>query len=481
MTALQPRHIPALDKLLHDERATMLVDEVGMELTRACYREELAELRERLAQTIEKQGQTEPGYPDDNAARDALSEQLHERVALRAQQQMEFSLRPVFNMTGTVIHTNLGRSLLPQSCIDAMVSVAQEASTLEFDVEEGRRGDRDDHIERLLCKLTGAEAATVVNNNAAAVLLVLNTVASGKPVAVARGELVEIGGSFRVPAIMQKAGCELLEVGTTNRTHPGDYQEAIERGAVAVMKVHTSNYRIEGFTASVDNRTLASLAVSSGSVFINDLGSGALVDLSRFGLPAEPTVGSAVDEGADIITFSGDKLLGGPQCGLIVGRKEQIAAIRSNPMKRAMRCDKLTLAALEALLKLYTNPDQLASEVPALRLLTRPVKDIEQTAAKLVKPLQDYFGASVSVTTEPCQSQIGSGALPIETLPSHAVVISPSAGSSLSASSISRQLRMLPKPVISRTSNDSVILDVRCLEASDAFIANLVSRPARNS
>lgn len=482
MTELSPRHIPGLDKLLLETAATSLVSRLGRELVTSCYRDEIASIRRELANGKESPAGSWPEFEGDMQAKEFISLQVHEQAKRRAEQQLDSSLRPVFNLTGTVIHTNLGRSQLPESCIEAMVRVAREPSTLEFDVQEGRRGDRDAHVEDWLCRLTGAEAATVVNNNAAAVLLVLNTVAKDQPVAVARGELVEIGGSFRVPAIMQKADCQLHEVGTTNRTHPSDYQEAIEQGAVALMKVHTSNYRIEGFTASVSNRQLAELASESGCTFINDLGSGALVDLARFGLPGEPTVGSAVDEGADVITFSGDKLLGGPQCGLIVGRKDVIAAIRSNPMKRAMRCDKLTLAALEALLKLYANPDQLAVEVPALRLLTREEADIRDTANQLVEPLQNFFGSAVSVTTGPCESQIGSGALPVETLPSYAVMLSRAddaeADLAVSVSAMARQLRMLDVPVITRTNNDTVILDIRCLESSVAFINNLAASGA---
>lgn len=446
---------------------------MGRDFTVSLYREAIAECRAQLLAQTETFKQE---FEHSEAATIHIANLVHDRATAGCDAMLGSSLKPVFNLTGTVLHTNLGRAPLPQACIDSMVQVSSGASSLEFDIDAGRRGERDSHVEDWLCRLTGAEAATVVNNNAAAVLLVLNTVALQQSVAVSRGELVEIGGSFRVPAIMKKAGCHLAEVGTTNRTHLHDYASALEEGACAVMKVHTSNYRIEGFTKSVSNRELAELSRQQGSVFINDLGSGALVDLSRFGLPSEPTVRDAIEEGADIVTFSGDKLLGGPQCGLIVGKAEQIAAIRSNPMKRALRCDKMTLAALEMLLKLYANPQALTKQIPSLRLLSREAKDIQITAEALRQPLQGFFGDQIKVETAACQSQVGSGALPVESLPSYSLVLSPQdADSSLSVSRMAARLRKLVVPVIGRVSQNTLILDLRCLETKDtqAFIDNL--------
>ncbi len=474
---MHPSHIPSLDKLLGQAPAGFLIERLGRDFSVTLYRDAISACRaDMLSESCDSKQVVAPQeFESADDAATHVAAIIHKHATQACDSMLASSLKPVFNLTGTVLHTNLGRAPLPQACIDSMVKVSRGASTLEFDIEAGRRGDRDSHVEEWLCRLTGAEAATVVNNNAAAVLLTLNTVASQKSVAVSRGELVEIGGSFRVPAIMKKAGCHLAEVGTTNRTHEHDYLSAIEEGAIAVMKVHTSNYRIEGFTKSVSDAELASLAHERDCVFINDLGSGALVDLSRFGLPAEPTVRDAIQEGADIVTFSGDKLLGGPQCGLIVGKAEQIAAIRANPMKRALRCDKMTLAALETLLKLYANPEQLAQQIPSLRLLSRKPQHMQETADSLHQHLIKFFNSNITVATTDCQSQVGSGALPVESLPSLCLVLSPAG--SLSVSNMAARLRELSVPVIGRINKNSLILDLRCLEHDDtaAFIANLES------
>jgi len=385
------------------------------------------------------------------------------------------ALKSVFNLTGIVLHSNLGRANLADAAIDAMNRVATGANNLEYDLAKGQRGDRDSHIESLICELTGAEAATVVNNNAAAVLLTLNTLALGKTVPVSRGELVEIGGSFRVPDIMGRSGCRLVEVGTTNRTHLKDYANAIDADTALLMRVHTSNYRIEGFTNTVPETELATLAEENNIPFVVDMGCGNLIDLKALGLPHEATAQQTLDHGADLVLFSGDKLLGGPQAGIIAGRANLIASIKQNPLKRALRLDKLTLAALEATLQLYRNPDELVSTLPTLRLLTRAEDDIRQQADRLGPNVSSHLGDSYRVETASVSSQIGSGALPVEVLPSAALSITAANGEDEPLRSLALRLRQLPKPVIGRLHNGSLLLDLRCLEPSheDAFIEQL--------
>jgi L-seryl-tRNA(Ser) seleniumtransferase len=379
-------------------------------------------------------------------------------------------LRPLFNLTGTVLHTNLGRAPLPQAALDAITLTARGASNLEFDLKTGRRGDRDAIVEERLCRLTGAEAATIVNNNAAAVMLLLNSLANRKEVPVSRGELVEIGGAFRIPDIMSRSGSKLVEVGTTNRTHLTDYAEA-------------SNYEIQGFTAEVSERDLATLAHEHDLPMTVDLGSGALTDMAQFGLPHERTPMETLVDGVDLVTFSGDKLLGGPQAGLIVGKAELIQRLKKNPLKRAIRCDKMTLAALDAVLSIYENPDRLGQEVPAIRLLSRKQDDIRTQAERVAPALRNALQGRVDVDITDCMSQIGSGALPIEALPSAALALSPilrgkrGIGSSLKR--LASDMRDLAMPIIGRIEDDRFLLDLRCLENEDEFLKQIaeLSRP----
>ena len=389
------------------------------------------------------------------------------------------ALKSVFNLTGIVLHSNLGRAKLADAAIVAINRVAGSANNLEYDLEQGQRGDRDSHIESLICELTGAEAATVVNNNAAAVLLTLNTLALGRKVPVSRGELVEIGGSFRVPDIMARSGCSLVEVGTTNRTHLKDYANAIDADTALLMRVHTSNYRIEGFTNTVPEPELAALAEANQIPFVVDMGCGNLIDLKALGLPHEATAQQTLTHGADLVLFSGDKLLGGPQAGIIAGRADLISRVKQNPLKRALRLDKVTLAALEATLQLYLNPDKLVSTLPTLRLLTRAEDNIRDQANKLAPKVSSVLGDHYRVDTASVSSQIGSGALPIEVLPSAALSITVANGEDEPLRALAARFRQLPKPVIGRLHNGALLLDLRCLEPihEDEFIEQLSELP----
>ena len=385
------------------------------------------------------------------------------------------TLKTVLNLTGTILHTNLGRASLPQVALDAVQRVAGSPSNLEFDLETGKRGDRDQPLEHLLKEITGAEAATVVNNNAAAVMLVLNTFALGQDVPVSRGELVEIGGSFRVPEIMTRSGCRLVEVGATNRTRLSDFKAAITDQTAMLMKVHTSNYQIQGFTESVAEKDLAALAHEFDLPFMTDLGSGTLVNLSQYGLPPEPTVQEAVESGADIVTFSGDKLLGGPQAGLIVGTAKAIALIKQNPMKRALRVDKMTLAALIAVLKLYLTPETLVEHLPTLRDLARSEAEIKQFGDTLLPAVTAHLGRDFEAALVNAKSQIGSGALPIDLLPTWAIAISARGTTHPNEAimSLATRLRQIDTPILGRITGSRLLLDLRTLYSPERLLAGL--------
>jgi L-seryl-tRNA(Ser) seleniumtransferase len=453
------RALPSVDALLRHARVEGLIERHGRSVVTEAIRSVLATVRTEIA-----------------SHRPAASDEvLHDRIAIEVQSRVTPSLRRVFNLTGTILHTNLGRAPLPAEAIEAVVTAAGAPSNLEFDLDTGKRGDRDEHVETALCRLTGAAAATVVNNNAAAVLLVLNTLAARKEVPTSRGELIEIGGSFRMPDIMKRAGCTLREIGTTNRVHLRDYADALGPKTGVVMKVHTSNYQVVGFTASVPEPELASLCRERGVPFVVDLGSGMLVDLTPYGLPHEPTPSEALASGADIVTFSGDKLLGGPQAGLIVGRADLVAAIKRNPLRRALRVDKMTVAALSAVLGIYTDTARLAERLPVLTLLTRPVADIRAVAERLRPPTAEAIARMATVRVANCQSEIGSGALPTRTIESAGLAIEPHArhraGRTLQR--IAAAFRRLPVPVVGRIQDDAFVLDLRCLDDEARFAAQL--------
>ena len=454
--------LPSVDRLLGSTEGLRLAERHGRTLVVEAVREVLASARTQLT--------ADPQAPCPDEA------EVIAACASRIDSLLRASLRPVFNLSGTVLHTNLGRAILPEAAIAAAAAAMGRPVNLEYDVDGAARGERDSHVEGWLKRLTGAEAAVVVNNNAAAVYLSLYALAKRKEVIVSRGELVEIGGSFRIPDIMASAQCKLREVGTTNRTHPRDFEEAIGKDTAALMKVHTSNYTVQGFTAMVSEPDLAAIAHKHGLPLINDLGSGTLVNLEEFGLPHEPTPREAIADGADIVTFSGDKLLGGPQCGLIVGRADLIAKIRKNPMKRALRLDKSRLAALEVVLRLYASPERLTKEVPTLRLLTRAQAEIRALADRLLPAIAKAVEGRASARIVDCLSQIGSGALPVDTLPSAGIALAPQGKRrSGAADALAAAFRALPVPVIGRISEGELILDLRCLEDEAAFTAQLAS------
>jgi len=458
--------IASLDRLLNEDAFAPLLLRYERTQVTAELRAELGRLRQRVVQ----------GELSCNAL---ASEAIAGNVDLKLAERTRPRLRPVFNLTGTVLHTNLGRALLCDSAVQAVMSALGAPVNLELDLKSGGRGDRDDLVEPLLCELTGAEAATVVNNNAAAVLLMLNTVANRREVLVSRGELVEIGGAFRIPDVMRSAGAKLVEVGTTNRTHESDYIDAMGARTALLMKVHTSNYAISGFTASVGLPELAAIAHARGIPLGVDLGSGSLVDLSRWGLPKEPTVSDAVAAGADLVAFSGDKLLGGPQAGVIVGRKDLIGRLKKNPLKRALRVGKLTVAALEATLAMYRAPELLADRLTTLRLLTRSASSIESQAQRLLPMVQAALAGRYRVTAAAMSSQIGSGALPVDRLPSHGLRVCKAVEFRGSLTGLEALLRDLPRPIIGRIAEKALWLDLRCLESTQEaeFIAQWNSFP----
>jgi len=375
-------------------------------------------------------------------------------------------LRRVINATGIVLHTNLGRAPLAKEAIEAIEQTASGYTNIEYDVASGGRGSRTSIVEQLLCELTGAEAAAVVNNNAAAVLLTLNTLARGKGAVVSRGQLVEIGGSFRIPDIMERSGARMVEVGTTNRTHIADYEHALTDDTGLMLSVHPSNYRVMGFTLEVPIVDLAALGRRRGVAVAHDLGGGVLVDLKAYGLPYEPLVSDSVTAGVDVVTFSGDKILGGPQAGILVGRRDPIEQIRRNPLMRALRCGKLTYAALEATLRLFLNRDDLINKHPTLQMLTVTPATLRRRGKRLLDKVAESSGSAdrVDVSLEPSTAQTGSGALPLEDIPSVALVLAPK---KCSAGELARQLRERPVPIVGYVREDRVWLDLRTVAAEE--------------
>lgn len=458
------RAIPSVDEVLRRDDGRVLAQTFGRDATVSAVRSAIAEIRPTVLASAADRDRSD------------VAASVVERADGLLRASSAPRLRRVYNLTGTVLHTNLGRAVLAEAAVDAATDAMRHAVTLEAEVETGRRGERDDAVRDHLRALTGGEDALVVNNNAAAVLLVLNTFAAGRETIVSRGELIEIGGSFRMPDIMASAGTRLIEVGTTNRTHARDYERAIGPETGLLLKVHTSNYVIQGFTAEVSPPELARIGRERGVPVVDDLGSGTLIDLSAYGLSPERTVREAIADGADLVTFSGDKLLGGPQAGLIVGRADLIARCATNPMKRALRLDKIRMAALEATLALYRRPETLAESLPVLALLTRPVSEIAELARSLVPDIGAALGPSWRVEAVPCDSQIGSGALPLTTIPSHGVTIQGNAGAALGGralDALAAAFRGLPVPVFGRVVSGGYVMDMRCLPDISEFRCQL--------
>lgn len=452
MTALL-KQLPAIDRLLNAPPLLALAGQVPRPLLLEAAQQTVAALRQELLQA-----------KSAAAAPDLSIEAVAERAALLATEKLRPSLRQVINATGTLLHTNLGRAPLAQCALDAMAAVSRGYSNLEFDLQSGERGHRFAHVEELLCRLTGAEAAAVVNNNAGAVLLALTALAKGREAIVSRGEMVEIGGAFRVPEVMEAGGVRLKEVGTTNKTHLRDYRAAIGPETGLLMKVHTSNYRIVGFTAAVEGAELVALGQEHGLPVLEDLGSGMLFDLSPFGLPQEPTVAEAVAAGIDVITFSGDKLLGGPQAGLMVGKKVAIGKIRNHPMARALRIDKLSLAALEATLRLYLDRERALKEIPVLQMLAAPAEAIKQRCQRLARKLRAALGAQVAIAIIAEPAAVGGGALPLTQLPGYALALTPR---NLSVDTLAARLRAGTPAVVGRIQEGRLLLNPRTIFAAE--------------
>ena len=385
---------------------------------------------------------------------DVLVLKFEERIALK----IGLNFRSVINGTGVVVHTNLGRSVLPKIAMESIQRVGSGYSNLEFDLTTGRRGSRYSLVEGLLCDLTGAEAALVVNNNAAAVFLVLDTLANGREVVISRGQLVEIGGSFRIPDVMAKSGAVMVEIGTTNRTHLHDYEAAINDQTSLLLKVHTSNFKVIGFTSEVLLADMVDLGARMGIPVMEDLGSGCLVDLSRYGLHKEPTVSELMKTGVDVLTFSGDKLLGGPQAGIILGKKEIIDRVKKNPLNRALRIDKFTLAGLESVLRLYFDEKMAMQTIPTLTMLTMPLKTIEKRAGRLLRKIKQIPAETCGISLLKTESRAGGGALPEQGLASSAVALAPG---SMTVNDLELKLRSADPPVIGRIEDDRFILDMR--------------------
>ena len=441
------RNIPKVDVLLENPRIVKLIKKYHRDVIVDIIREEINKLRTFIKEN------------DDISLIEEKTSQLVENITKSTEKIYSYNLRKVINGSGTILHTNLGRAIISKKHANYLSEVVTNYSNLEYNLEEGKRGERYSHFEKLICKITGAEAAMAVNNNAAAVMLVLSSMAKEKEVIVSRGELVEIGGKFRIPDVMKSSNAHLVEVGTTNKTHLEDYSDAITENTGALLKVHTSNFKILGFTESVSVEELSKLSKEKDIPIIEDIGSGVLIDLSKYGLKYEPTVQDSIKAGVDIVSFSGDKLLGGPQAGIIVGKKKYIDKMKKNPLTRAFRIDKFTATVLEMIFHEYLNEENAIKNIPVLSLITKDIKEIEESAIKLYEKLSNLKDAA-DIKVEDTLSQIGGGSLPTEKIKSKCISIVPK---NISTASLEEQLRLNENPVVARISDDKLIIDMRCI------------------
>ena len=445
------RSIPKVDVLLENQAIQEMIERYSRDSVMEAIRAEMDDLRAFIG-----------GCDEEDKAQEQIA-LLVSHIGDAVEKMHTPNMKKVINGTGTILHTNLGRAPISREHMKKAFDIVTGYSNLEYNLEEGRRGERYSHFEKLLCKITGAEAAMAVNNNASSVLLILSSLAKGGEVIVSRGELIEIGGKFRIPDVMTQSGATLVEVGTTNKTHVSDYEENISEETKALLKVHTSNYKIVGFTESVGIDELMPIAKEHDIPVIEDLGSGVLIDLSKYGLTYEPTVQESVAKGADVVCFSGDKLFGGPQAGIIVGKKKYIDMMKKNQLTRALRIDKFTAAALELVLQEYLSEEQAVQHIPVLRMITEPLDEVARRARSLARTIRSTdIPAKVDVVS--CESQIGGGSLPMERIPSMAVAIRPKHES---VAALEDQMRHLAVPMIPRTVNDTIMLDVRTIETED--------------
>ena len=445
------RSIPKVDVLLEDEGIRQTIGQYSRDAVMECIRIETDRLRNFIA-----------GCEEEGKAVEQI-DRLVPSIIRTAEKMHTPNMKKVINGTGTILHTNLGRAPIARAHMEKAAELVCGYSNLEYNLEQGKRGERYSHFEELLCKITGAEAAMAVNNNASSVRLILSSLARGGEVIVSRGELIEIGGKFRIPDVMGQSGASLVEVGTTNKTHYSDYEEHITEDTKALLKVHTSNYRIVGFTESVSIEELVPLAREREIPVIEDLGSGVLIDLSKYGLSYEPTVQESIAKGADVVCFSGDKLFGGPQAGIIIGRKKYIDKMKKNQLTRALRIDKFTAAALELALQEYLSEETAIQNIPVLRMITESLDEAAKRARSLARTIRGA-GAAAKVDVVSCESQIGGGSLPLERIPSMAVAIRPE---NMRVPELEARMHSLPVPIIPRTIHDAVMLDIRTIENED--------------